>query len=155
MFELPGAREVFHWGYVVPDMDRALRAWPSARVVVPPAVDPIQNVCCSLLVYRDSVAIELVAPLPEGRNPLASRLRRGGGLDHVCFFANDLAADLSSLVADGGKTVVPPTYGAVFDRTLAFVVTGSGLLVELMSKEAERRAASDPLEAFFRLQRGC
>lgn len=89
-------RRIFHWGYVVSDMDRALETWreQGSRMLVPPTVDPIQNVRCCLLIYRSSVPIELVAPMPEGPSPLSSRLRRGGGLDHVCLFTDDLEAEL-------------------------------------------------------------
>lgn len=144
-------RRVFHWGYVVPDMARALTAWQKAgaAVVVPPAIDPIQNVACALLVYKGAAPIELVAPLPEAKNPLESRLKKGGGLDHVCLFTDDLESDLAALVTEGGITVVEPCYGAVFDRQLAFVVTRMGLTVELMTRTATGRAASDPLKGFF------
>lgn len=145
-------RRIFHWGYVVSDMDRALETWreQGSRMLVPPTVDPIQNVRCCLLIYRSSVPIELVAPMPEGPSPLSSRLRRGGGLDHVCIFTDDLEAELASF-RDEGKVVVPPTYGAVFDRMLAFVATRGGLLVELMTRTAAGRASPDPLDAFFSL----
>ncbi|MDW9476811.1 VOC family protein, partial [Sinorhizobium meliloti] len=61
-------RKVFHYGFVVPNMDRALKTWTQqgARLVVPPAIDPTQNVSCALLIYLDSVPIELVAPLRDG-----------------------------------------------------------------------------------------
>lgn len=141
---------VFHWGYVVPNMERAMSAWQKAGAVVavPPAADPIQNVACALLVYKGAVPVELVAPLPEGQNPLESRLRKGGGLDHVCLFTDDLDADLETLLKEGAMTVVEPCYGAVFDRRLAFVVTRMGLTVELMTRAAVGRAASDPLARF-------
>lgn len=141
---------VFHWGYVVANMDRAVRTWlaQGAEMIVPPAVDPIQNVSCCLLLYRGAAPIELVAPLPEGPNPVEQRLKKGGGLDHVCFFTNDLDADLASLVEAGGMVVVPRCYGAVFDRELAFVVTRAGLVVELMTRAAVGRHASDPLGAY-------
>ncbi|RVE84614.1 VOC family protein, partial [Sinorhizobium meliloti] len=37
-------RKVFHYGFVVPNMDRALKTWTQqgARLVVPPAIDPAQ-----------------------------------------------------------------------------------------------------------------
>lgn len=142
--------KVFHWGFVVPDMARALAGWQKAgaAVIVPPAVDPIQNVSCALLVFHGSVPIELVAPCPEGPNPVESRLKKGGGLDHVCLFTDDLEADLEDLRRQGGLVVVEPCYGAVFDRRLAFVVTRMGLTVELMTRAAVGKAPRDPLAAY-------
>lgn len=141
---------VFHYGYVVADMDRAIKVWlrQGAALIVPPAVDPIQNVTCSLLIYKRGVPIELVAPLPSGPNPVAGRLSKGGGLDHVCLFTEDLKADLELLELEGGMTVVQPCYGAVFRRNLAFVLTRAGLVVELMTRHMVDNEAIDPLAAF-------
>ena len=96
--------EVFHWGYVVPNMERAIKHWSAsgALLIVPPALDPIQNVFCALLTYKGAVAIELVAPNPVGSHPLGSRLAKGGGLDHVCFFCDDVASAIKNLRDDGG-----------------------------------------------------
>lgn len=145
-------RRVFHWGYVVPNMERALTSWQKAGavVLVPPAIDPIQNVACALLVYKGAAPIELVSPLPEGPNPVEGRLKKGGGLDHVCLFAADLEADLEAMRQEGAITVVEPCYGAVFDRRLAFVVTRMGLTVELMTRSPVGRLPQDPLAEFLR-----
>lgn len=140
-------RKVFHYGYVVPNMDRAMKTWTrqGARLIVPPTVDPIQNVTCALLVYLDSIPIELVAPLADGPNPVAARLAKGGGLDHVCLFSDDLEGDVAKLQAKGGVVVVSPCHGAVFKRRLAFVVTPAGMVVELMTRATVEGAAEDPL----------
>lgn len=143
-------RKVFHWGYVVPNMDRALKAWTAmgALVVVPPAQDHRQKVFCSLLIFKGAVPIELVAPVSMTDSPIKNRLAKGGGLDHLCLFTDDMEADLRSFVGDGASVVVPPTYGEVFDRELAFLVTRVGLVVELMGRRALGRHATDPLVAF-------
>lgn len=143
-------RKVFHWGYVVPNMDRALKGWTAigALIVVPPAPDPIQKVTCSLLIFRGAVPIELVAPIVATDNPVKNRLAKGGGLDHLCLFTDDLKVDLESFVSEGAAVVVPPCYGEVFDRELAFVVTRVGLVVELMSWRAVGRHSKDPLAGF-------
>jgi methylmalonyl-CoA/ethylmalonyl-CoA epimerase len=144
-----GAGRVFHYGYVVPDMEKALSKWnrQGAEIVVGPAVDPIQNVKCCFLVYAGCVPIELVAPQPNGPNPLGSRLKKGGGLDHVCLFTENLEADVSKLRSEGGVVIVKPCYGAVFDRRLAFVVTQAGLVVELMTARA-LNPSIDPLAQY-------
>ncbi len=145
--------QVFHWGYVVPNMARAIGTWQrsGATVVVEPEIDPIQNVSCALLVCHGAITIELVAPLPEGPNPVAKRMEKGGGLDHVCLFTNDLAADLAAMAEQGGMIVVEPVYASVFDRQLAFVVMRSGLTVELMTQAAVGQKPTDPLAAYFAL----
>lgn len=142
-------RRVFHWGYAVPDMEQALEAWrqSGAHIIVPPAPDPIQNVSCALLVFREAAPIELVAPLNEA-HPLKSRLKKGGGLDHVCLFTDDIHADIADFEKRGAITVVAPCYGAVFDRTLAFLMTPVGLVVELMTRQPVGQHRTDPLSGF-------
>jgi hypothetical protein len=139
--------EIFHLGYVVPNMDRAIKYWSisGARLIVPPALDPIQNVFCALLTYKGAAAIELIAPNLVGPHPLGSRLAKGGGLDHVCFFCDDVASATNTLRDEGGVVAVEPTYGAVFDRELSFVVNRAGLLVEVMSRKPSARVPVDPL----------
>lgn len=132
-------------------MERGIRTWcaQGAQLLLPPTVDPIQNVSCALLIYRGAVPIELVAPLPDGPNPVAGRLSKGGGLDHVCLFTENLDSDLNSLVIEGGIVAVEPCYGAVFNRQLAFVLTRSGLIVELMTRKiVHGHGDHDPLEGF-------
>jgi methylmalonyl-CoA/ethylmalonyl-CoA epimerase len=145
---MPSTPRACSIGYVVANMDRALKTWQDqgATLVVPPAVDPAQNVVCCLLVYGRAVPIELVAPLREGPNPIEARLRKGGGLDHICLFSDDLEKDLAGLRDSGGLVVVEPCYGAVFDRNLAFIATRIGLIVELMTRTAVGRLPNDPLE---------
>ena len=138
---------IFHWGYVVRNMERAMKIWTAqgAKVIVEPALDPIQNVVCSLLVYKDAIPIELVAPMPSGPNPIASRLTRGGGLDHVCLFSDAIERDVAEMEQQGELVVVPVCYGAVFDRQLAFIQTRTGLVVELMSRAPVGKLQFDPL----------
>jgi methylmalonyl-CoA/ethylmalonyl-CoA epimerase len=138
---------IFHWGYVVRNMERAMKVWTAqgAKVIIEPALDPIQNVICSLLVYKDAIPIELVAPMPSGPNPIASRLTKGGGLDHVCLFSDSIERDVAEMEQQGELVVVPVCYGAVFDRQLAFVQTRTGLVVELMSRASVGKVPIDPL----------
>jgi len=128
--------ELAHVGYVVRDMDAALRRFRAegAEVVIAPTPDPIQRVSCCLLRCDGAVDVELVAPLVPGDSPVESRLKRGGGLDHVCYLVDDLDAALAAETANGALTVCEPTYAVTFDRTIAFVQRRSGLIVELMTR---------------------
>lgn len=133
-------RTLAHVGYVVPDMRRAVRRFESegSVVVIPPTDDPIQRVSCALLRTDGAIDIELVAPLVAGDSPVEARLTRGGGLDHVCYFVDDLAAELASEIDAGALVVCQPTYAVTFDRDIAFVHRRSGLVVELMTKTPGR-----------------
>ena len=134
-------REFAHLGYVVPDMDAALRRFVAegAEVVIEPTADPIQRVSCCVLRSDAGVAIELVAPLVRGDSPVEARLRRGGGLDHICYLVDDLEAALVEEEERGALVVCDPVPAVTFGRRVAFVQRRSGLVVELMS-----RAPVDP-----------
>lgn len=146
---------VFHYGFVVPDMDRAMTQWrrQGAVVLVEPAVDPIQNVKCCLLMSMGCVPIELVAPMPSGPTPISSRLAKGGGLDHVCLFSDDLEAEIERMRRDGAVLTVEPCYASVFRRRLAFLVTRPGLVVELMTRHTVDGGSDDPLANYLALSR--
>jgi methylmalonyl-CoA/ethylmalonyl-CoA epimerase len=129
--------ELAHVGYVVRDMRSALRRFEAEGgvVVIPPTADPIQRVSCCLLRCDGAIDIELVAPLVPGDSPIESRLTRGGGLDHLCYFVPDVREALASEIARGAVVVCEPTYAVTFGRTIAFVQRRTGLVVELMARE--------------------
>jgi methylmalonyl-CoA/ethylmalonyl-CoA epimerase len=133
-------------GYVVADMTRGIRRFVAegAEVVIEPTADPLQRVSCCLLRCDGAVDIELVAPLVPGDSPVESRLRRGGGLDHICYATDDLASALEREESSGSLVVCPPVFAVTFGRDIAFVQRRSGLVVEFMADppaavEGERR----------------
>lgn len=130
-------RELAHLGYVVADMDRARKRFEAegAVVVIPPTPDPVQRVSCCLLRVDGAVDIELVAPLTPGDSPVEARLKRGGGLDHICYFVDSLADELAIEEAAGALIVCEPTHAVTFGCDIAFVQRRSGLVVELMTRE--------------------
>lgn len=135
------APTLHHIGYVVRDIARGVDRFveEGATVLIGATVDPIQKVSCALLRLAEGVDVELVAPLDVNDSPVAARLRRGGGLDHVCLSVDDVEAGLASEAEHDAVVVCPPVYAVTFDRTVAFVHRKSGLLVELMSRERGRR----------------
>ena len=104
--------ELAHIGYVVRDMASALQRFEAegAVVVIPPTADPVQRVSCCLVRGDGAVDIELVAPLVPGDSPIEARLKRGGGLDHLCYFV-PYVRDGVGIRGCAGAVVVcePPT----------------------------------------------
>ena len=135
-----------HLGYVVPDLDGALRRFvrEGAVVSVPPTPDPIQKVVVCLLRIDEAVDVELVAPINENDCPIRSRLARGGGLDHLCYFVDDLAEAIAAEQACGALIVCQPCYAVAFRRRVAFVHRRSGLVVELMTRDEARPEGEQP-----------
>lgn len=124
-----------HVGYVVASMPGAVRRFrdSGAELVVGPTDDELLGVTCALMRLPEGVDVELVAPLPGEGSPITARLSRGGGLDHLCFWVEDLDASIARELAADAVLLVPPTYAVTFDSTVAFVHRRSGLVVELMS----------------------
>jgi len=123
-----------HVGYVVANMTGGIRRFEDngAVLVVGPTEDHLLGVVCALLRLPEGVDVELVAPLSDAESPITARLKRGGGLDHLCFWVEDLDASLEREISNDAVLLVPPTHAVTFDSTVAFVQRRGGLVVELM-----------------------
>ena len=148
--------QVFHWGFTVRDMDKAVATWKAngSDVIVPPTEAPGLDVICCFLKYRGTAPIELVAPANDKSMIYQVLDKTGGGLDHVCFFADDVPGQLAAYEATGAQIMVPATYNFPFDRDISFVMTPMGLMVEVVSRKAVGRRDADPLSEYFQSQRG-
>ncbi|HIG25039.1 MAG TPA: VOC family protein [Acidimicrobiia bacterium] len=124
-----------HIGYVVRNIERSVERFEKegATLLIAAAPDPVQGVYVALLRIEDEVDIELVSPIVVGESPVDSRLSRGGGLDHLCYFVADVQSALEAEQSNGGIVVCHPTFACVFEREIGFVQRRSGLVVEFMS----------------------
>ena len=129
-----------HLGWVGNDLVRMRAAFErdGAELVSPAIDDPIQRVTVQFLREPATGELwELVVPLGDpAASPLASRLARGGGLDHVCYEleAGDGTLDdrVAAEVARGARVVCEPVIAAAFERRIAFVFRRSRRLIELV-----------------------
>ncbi len=123
-----------HIGFVVKDIDVLLQSWLDLGFsVVSSKTEELEiGVECILLSDGNSAFIELIQPLP-GSQALSARLKRGGGLDHICYSVPDLELAISKEIRLGGIVVLEPTHSRLFNRRIAFVFRRSGLLVELLT----------------------
>lgn len=124
-----------HIGYVVRSVDKAMRRWNDQGYAtwIEPTVDPVQGVIVALL-SDGTVPVELVSPIDVNQpSPVESRLARGGGLDHLCFYADDVSDALANEVEHGAVVVCEPVHAVAFHRTIGFVQRRTGLVVEYMS----------------------
>lgn len=127
--------DLHHVGYVVADMERGIRAFlrEGATVLIEPTEDPIQKVICALVGVEGEAPIELVAPINPEDSPVSSRLRRGGGLDHLCYSVIDVGSALEYEEKRGAMIVCEPVPAVTFNRIIGFAHRRSGLLIEYMS----------------------
>ena len=131
--------KLHHLGWVCRDLARTRAAFErdGAVVATAPIDDPIQRVTVQFLREPSGDLWELVAPLGAIENgPLASRLGRGGGLDHACYELEPGDGTLDEVVAAevarGARVVCEPVIAAAFARRIAFVFRRSQRLIELV-----------------------
>ncbi|WP_051406803.1 VOC family protein [Nocardia sp. CNY236] len=126
-----------HVGYVVARMGPALTRWlaEGARILVEPVEDLTLRVTVALLETDGVLPVELVAPISADGSPVAARLRRGGGLDHLCFCVPDLHARLECELARGAILLRAPVLAVAFRREVGFVQRRSGLVVEFIATQ--------------------
>lgn len=126
-----------HYGFVGRDLATLQRRFgKECEQLTEATEDPVQRVVVQF--YRDTVTgdvWEIVAPLTTvEESPLASRIGRGGGLDHVCYELELGDGTIEDAVAaargQGAQVTCPPVYAAAFERRVAFVLFRSGRLIE-------------------------
>ena len=123
-------------------------------------IEPARDKLCSLLGYsprtekvtntrqqvvvqflRKQGSIDLKLIEPSGPNsPLIDFVRKGGGLHHLCFRAENGQDAIRELSAKGARVIAEAQPGEAFDDNLiAFLFLGFGLNVEIIDTE-DRRA---------------
>jgi methylmalonyl-CoA/ethylmalonyl-CoA epimerase len=125
-----------HIGFVVNDLDAELSKWKQHgyHVIKEPVHDKTQNIRCCLISKPNELIIELVSPSSSGQHPLNSRLRRGGGLDHICYEVDNLENIIQMELLLGSKMVLKKTYAILLDGYVVFFYRKSGLVVEYLEK---------------------
>jgi methylmalonyl-CoA/ethylmalonyl-CoA epimerase len=138
---MPAEVSLAHVGYVVRNMKTAIQRFVAegARVVIQPTLDPVQKVEVCLVAIAGDVPLELVAPAGYPGCPVKGRLKRGGGLDHLCYYVDDLEQSIALEEEAGAMVVCRPCHAIAFGRDVAFVHRRSGLVVEYMARSERTR----------------
>lgn len=99
-----------------------------------------QDVRVLFLKKAGSLPIKLIEPASD-QSPLWDFVRKGGGLHHVCFKADDVTEAVTGLTAKGARLLAGPQPGEAFDNELiAFVYAGFGLNVEIIDTDRRHRS---------------
>ena len=115
-----------------PQLARALSlTWDGAVIH-----DPLQFVNVTFLPnLAGGAVVELVEPVGP-RSPVRKFAEAGGGLHHVCYEVDDLAAQLDQSRAAGCTVVRVPLPARAFGgRKIAWVITPQKLLVEFLARQ--------------------
>lgn len=127
----------------------AVRVLGPARVMLErtlgytPRTEPVENtrqlVRVQFMSKAGSIDIKLIEP-SSPQSPLVDFIRRsGGGLHHLAFKTQSVAAGALDLERKGARIIAPPEPGEAFDGAeIAFAFLGAGLNVELIDTDARR-----------------
>ena len=99
--------------------------------------DPLQTAFVQFLTLPgDSVLLELVGP--DGpRSRLSNALKKGGGINHICYSVPDMTVALTALRENGFLVIHPPQPAIAFNgRAIAWLMNRDHLLVELVERGA-------------------
>ena len=127
-----------HVGIVVPDMAQACASYVGRfgfEVLSDVIHDPLQTAYVQFLrMPGDSTYVELVAP--DGpASTLANALKKGGGLNHLCYVTPDLAGSIAAMTAEGMRLIRTPTPAVAFGgRQIAWLLGRDLALVELVEQ---------------------
>lgn len=130
--------KLHHVGIAVPDMQAAIDEYAELfqyKLADGPYNDPLQNVSVAFLEHEaDGTVLEMVAPLGE-KSPIDRILKRGGGTYHLCYEVPDIQAAIDKLLEQGCFHASGPTPAVAFKmRPIAWLMTGTGLLIELLEQ---------------------
>ncbi len=133
-----------HVSHAVADLDAAVQRYVQRfgyRVATPAIHDPGQTAHVQFLrLALDIVYLELVAP--DGpASKLTNAVKRGGGLNHLCYTCGLMEAAIKTLEASGMKLIAEPQPGVAFGgRRICWLLGQEPVPIELV----ERRDENDP-----------
>ncbi len=94
--------------------------------------DEVQQVRVAFLEIGDNVMIELIEPLGED-SPIMNFLKKGGGLNHICYQVEDIEKEVETLREKGALIVCKPVPARAYEgNKIAFLYTPDKNLIELV-----------------------
>ena len=94
-----------------------------------------QEVVVQFLHKKGSIDLKLIEPSNPG-SPLVDFIKKGGGLHHLCFQAEDGKKAIHELCGKGARLIAEQQPGEAFrDNPIAFLFLGFGLNVEIIDTD--------------------
>lgn len=125
--------KINHVAIVVSDIEESLKFWRDAMGIDLHHVEdvPSQKAMVAFLPLGDS-EVELVKPTTDDSGVAKFLAEKGGGMHHLCFQVDDIAAKLAEL-KEKGVRLIDETARELPGRKMAFIHPKStgGVLVEL------------------------
>jgi methylmalonyl-CoA/ethylmalonyl-CoA epimerase len=130
------ALTLHHVGVLVPDIAAAAAEYVAKfgyRVCGPIVHDPVQTAHVQFLALTDSAPyVELVTP--DGpQSKLSNALKKGGGLNHLCYTSSAIEEDCRRLRDEGLLLLQSPVAAEAFPgRRIAWLMGRDGIPIELV-----------------------
>jgi methylmalonyl-CoA/ethylmalonyl-CoA epimerase len=133
-----GVAVLHHIGFVVPRIATVMEGFAAsvgAQATKEIIYDPLQQVSVAFLRHSSpGPSIELIEPAGDG-GLLSNLAKRGGGLHHLCYEVDDLAAELELARSQRGIIVKRPLPAVAFQgRRISWVFTRYRLLLEYLER---------------------
>ncbi|MBR2215650.1 MAG: VOC family protein [Selenomonadaceae bacterium] len=128
--------KIHHIGYLVHDIASAMDSLRQLgfTVVKSSRYDDARQVDIVFL-ENDGTVVELVAPRKEAKNFRALQKRIGDAPYHLCYLADDFAADVDKLQQRGWAMIQPPQPAVAIDnRQVAFFYHQAIGMIELVEQ---------------------
>lgn len=129
-----------HIAIAVPDFDKAIKRFLEDFGLEFEGTEDVAAAQTSTAFFPlPPTSIELVHPL-EGQGPIAKYLeKKGGGLHHICFRSDDIAADVARLKEKGYQFLSEQPNRGAHDCLTIFIHPKScdGVLIELNQPAAD------------------
>ncbi len=101
-----------------------------------------QKVIVQFLQKPGSIDLKLIEP-SDPSSPIIDFVKKGGGLHHLCFRADDSQTAIQELCDEGARIIAGPQPGEAFDDNLiTFLYLGFGLNVEIIDTDKRRAEKS-------------
>jgi methylmalonyl-CoA/ethylmalonyl-CoA epimerase len=131
--------KLHHVGIVVRDLDSWGKAYANSLGLVEDTEvfhDPAQKVRVQFWRDEASGLVELIEPAAAD-SPVWGELKKGGGLNHLCYEVDDIEARVAGAVLGGAILAVSPVPAVAFSgRRVAFLFFPKIGLVEFVEGEA-------------------
>jgi len=130
--------KVDHIAIVVKDIEESIEYYRTYFGFEPVGLiydDPIQKTRIAFVEPpNQSLKFELLEPLTED-SPVMNALRKGGGLNHICYEVQDIKHTLQTLLDKGSRLISGPTPAIVFgNKNVAFLYTKQREIIELLEE---------------------
>jgi methylmalonyl-CoA/ethylmalonyl-CoA epimerase len=141
-FEGRSSLALHHVGYAAKAIEPAAEMYVKRfgyEVRTPVIHDPLQTALVQFLAFPgDRVYLELVSPDgPESR--LTNAVRKGGGLHHLCYTAENLENAIAWLVESSMLLIMPPQSAVAFaGRRVCWLLGEDPLPIELVERNEVR-----------------